>query len=450
MKKKIQNHLMIISTLAILSTMILTSVIFYDLISAQVFSEIRSYANILTSIPAVENYIGNGYHPEEDGIRITIIQADGTVSFDNVAAVTQMENHANRDEVVQAMESGEGKSVRVSATLQKATYYTALLLEDGSVLRVSKDVDSVFFMFVRVIPSILVITGFVILICSILAKILTNAIVDPIKKWANNLHSDDKKEIYVELKPFLDTIEKQHRDIIKAARLRQEFTANVSHELKTPLTSISGYAELIETGMATEENTMRFGKEIHKSANRLLTLINDILELSKLDSDAGESTVEPVDLYELANNCVQMLEFNAKKLQVSIEVEGSSAIVSGNKGMLEEVVFNLCDNATRYNKPGGKVVVTVIDRADTAVLKIIDDGIGISKQHQERVFERFYRVDKSRSKETGGTGLGLAIVKHIISLHHAMLELESEEGHGTQITITFMKHMSSERFGETK
>jgi len=241
------------------------------------------------------------------------------------------------------------------------------------------------------------------------------------------------------LTPFVNMIQEQHRNIINNAKLRQEFTANVSHELKTPLTSISGYAELIETGMASEADISRFAHGIHESAKRLLTLINDIIRLSELDGAEEEIKYESLNLYQLADTCVEMLTMNAQKHKVSIQIKGEECFIHANKQMIEEVLYNLCDNAIRYNNEGGKVVVEVYPGDAGAVLRVKDTGIGIPKEHQERIFERFYRVDKSRSKSTGGTGLGLAIVKHIIAKHGAMMELESEVGKGTSVTIIFDK-----------
>ena len=219
--------------------------------------------------------------------------------------------------------------------------------------------------------------------------------------------------------------------------MRQEFSANVSHELKTPLTSISGYAELIETGMASEQDTVRFAHGIHNSANRLLTLINDIIRLSELDGTEGEADTELLDIHEMAQNCVEMLSMSAEKHDVTIALSGTECYVTANRQMMEELLYNLCDNAIRYNNPGGSVDVQTYAREDHTYLIVKDTGIGISKEHQERIFERFYRVDKSRSKSTGGTGLGLAIVKHIIAKSHANLELESEPGKGTTIKVVF-------------
>ena len=219
--------------------------------------------------------------------------------------------------------------------------------------------------------------------------------------------------------------------------MRQEFTANVSNELKTPLTSISGYSELIENGMATQEDTIRFAGEIHKSSQRLLTLINDIIELSELDSSESKVAMETVNIYDIAKNCVEMLKFNAKDHGVNLKFEGTPCNITANKMMMEELVYNLLSNAIRYNREGGSATVRVNKILDRVNLEVLDTGIGISKENQKRIFERFYRVDKSRSKSTGGTGLGLAIVKHILIKHNAQLELESTEGKGTHITVIF-------------
>ena len=218
--------------------------------------------------------------------------------------------------------------------------------------------------------------------------------------------------------------------------MRQEFTANVSHELKTPLTSISGYSELIENGMAGEENIARFAGEIHQNAGRLIALINDIIELSELDGNTENKIVfEDINLYEIALTTIHMLSPVAEKRNIHFRLLGDEYVVKGNKDMLEEVTYNLCDNAIRYNHDGGNIWIEIDAKKHT--MSVRDDGIGISEENQLRVFERFFRVDKSRSKKTGGTGLGLAIVKHIVELHDARIILESEEGEGTCVTVVF-------------
>jgi two-component system phosphate regulon sensor histidine kinase PhoR len=221
--------------------------------------------------------------------------------------------------------------------------------------------------------------------------------------------------------------------------MRQEFTANVTHELKTPLTSISGYADLIESGMTGEGETRRFAKEIHRNAQRLVRLINDILQLSELDTREITLETENLNLYGMAATCVEMIKIHAESNQVQISVHGKDAWINGNRSMIEELLYNLCSNGIRYNKVNGSVEVSVEENEEGVLLKVADTGIGISKKHQERIFERFYRVDKSRSKERGGTGLGLAIVKHIVAEHKAAISLDSEEGVGTTISVLFPK-----------
>ena len=226
-------------------------------------------------------------------------------------------------------------------------------------------------------------------------------------------------------------------DILKSARMRQDFTANVSHELKTPLTAISGYAELMENGMVPPEEIGSFAQKIEKNARRLLSLINDIIRLSELDSSNTQLLVEKFDLFEEAQICVENMQIYAEKNDVTITYEGGHQEITANREMINELINNLCANAIRYNKKNGSVKVRVDSSQGHPYISVADTGIGISKEHQKRVFERFYRVDKSRSKQTGGTGLGLAIVKHIVALHDAQLNLESEVGKGTTITVTF-------------
>jgi len=302
---------------------------------------------------------------------------------------------------------------------------------------VAKEAGSIYSVFGRILPSLFIIAFFLVILCMVIAHYLTRSLIVPIEKLADNLDEFGNPTDYEELIPFVQMIRRQHQDIIKNARVRQEFTANVSHELKTPLTSISGYAELIETGMASEEDTLRFAHGIHSSANRLLVLINDIIRLSELDSTEQETVMERLNLYQAAKTCVDMLGVSAEKHNVTLDLQGAECYITGNKQMMEELLYNLCDNAIRYNNPNGKVVVQVYRVPSFTYLIVEDTGIGIPKEHQERIFERFYRVDKSRSKSSGGTGLGLAIVKHIIAKHDARLELESDKGKGTKVTVIF-------------
>lgn len=443
MKKKINRMLVFIATLAIGCTMILLTFVYYDLFRKQVLEDLRAYAMLMRESEATEQVEVLGGELDDCGIRLTLIGADGSVLFDNEADQTRMENHSERPEIAEALQSGEGYAVRKSETLAASTFYYAVRLDNQGVLRVSKDAGSIYSVFFSALPILLGVLVILVILCMILAHFLTGNLIRPIEHLAQNLDDGNESSDYEELTPFISMIQEQHRDIMKNAQMRQEFTANVSHELKTPLTSISGYAELIETGMASDEDVTRFAHGIHNSANRLLTLINDIIRLSQLDASEQQASFETLDLYDMAETCVDMLSMNAEKHRVSISLMGEPCQIQGNRQMIEELLYNLCDNAIRYNNPGGSVTVEVWPKkqetngTEEKILVVRDTGIGIPKEHQERIFERFYRVDKSRSKSTGGTGLGLAIVKHIIAIHNADMKLVSEEGKGTSISVIF-------------
>lgn len=220
-------------------------------------------------------------------------------------------------------------------------------------------------------------------------------------------------------------------------KMRKEFSANVSHELKTPLTSISGYAEIMKSGMVNQEDMIAFSERIYNEASRMITLIDDIIKLSKLDEESMEVEWEDVNLYEMCHEIIDRLAMSAKKRSVELELKGEAAICHGVRQMLDEMIFNLCENAIKYNVPNGKVTLSVSNTPEGIKLIVADTGIGIPKDQQERVFERFYRVDKSHSKETGGTGLGLSIVKHAAIYHHAQIHVESEVGLGTKMEVVF-------------
>ncbi len=436
MKKKINMQLIGIAVVSILATLVLTSAAFYKLFCGQVFADLKTYSEILENADYMENPSDTLLDLNEE-LRVTIITAEGNVVFDNRVFGTEMENHGNRPEIKEAWKSGEGQEMRKSATFGKNTFYYAKLMEDGRIIRVARDADSMFSVFGNAVPLVLFIVAVLLISCMLMAHFLTESLLNPVKEVVGNLDKIEEVEFYEELQPFISTIKKQHEDIVKNARVRQEFTANVTHELKTPLTSISGYAELIETGMASDADVIRFANGIHKNSNRLLTLINDIIRLAELDGGNHEEVFEPVNLYNLAQNCVDMLQFSAQKHSVRLTLKGEECFVTGNKNMLEEVLYNLCENAIRYNNENGSVTVKVTASEGKTFLIVEDTGIGIPKESRERVFERFYRVDKSRSKSTGGTGLGLAIVKHIVMKHDADISLESEIGKGTKITVTF-------------
>lgn len=437
MKKRINIQLMTIAIIAIFTTMILVTAVCYDMFRKQILEDLRTYAHLLSDTGALQEVVDSHYDSQKDSLRVTVVDEAGDVLLETFADEKEMGNHAGRPEIMEAVENGEGQAVRRSATLKRNAYYYAVKMEDGNILRVSKEADSIWSIFVEACPAILGVMIGLIVFSFFIAHFLTKSLVEPIEKIARDVDHLGEPDTYEELAPFVAKIKKQHEDILRNAGMRQEFTANVSHELKTPLTSISGYSELIENGMASDEDVVRFAREIHRNSNRLLTLINDVIRLSELDVSEQEAPLEVIDMKEIAETCVDMLQINAEKHEVTLEFEGVSCEVQSEKQMMEELVYNLCDNAIRYNNKDGRVKVVVKPEGDKAVLTVEDTGIGIPKEHQERIFERFYRVDKSRSKSTGGTGLGLAIVKHIIAKHNAEMQLVSEAGKGTTITIVF-------------
>lgn len=440
MKKKINIRFIMIAALAIVVTALSAMLVYYNILKEQVFGDLKAYAHVIELLNIDDLAAGiekDPYNPIDDDLRITLIGADGEVLYESLLNKDEMDNHNERPEIIEAREKGEGEAVRYSATSGTHTFYYAERLQNGNVLRIGRDSVSVNRIMVNTLVIVLVIALCILFVCMGISHYLTKKLVEPIEKLATNIMLVDENNVYEEIRPFVNTIKEQHINIINNAQLRQEFTANVSHELKTPLTAISGYAELIGNGMTGKEDTIRFSNEIHSNANRLLSLINDIIKLSELDEADHQMEMEKIDLYKLAENCVQMMQVTAEKQGIKLTLQGESTMIMANKGLMDEVFYNLCSNAIRYNKPGGSVTVTVGTKDERPFLSVADTGIGIPKECQERVFERFYRVDKSRSKSTGGTGLGLAIVKHIVAQHNAALHLDSELGEGTTIEIVF-------------
>lgn len=440
MKKKINIRFIMIAALAIVVTALSAMLVYYNILKEQVFGDLKAYAHVIELLNIDDLAAGiekDPYNPIDDDLRITLIGTDGEVLYESLLNKDEMDNHYKRPEIIEAREKGEGEAVRYSTTSGTHTFYYAERLQNGNVLRIGRDSVSVNRIMVNTLVIVLVIALCILFVCMGISHYLTKKLVEPIEKLATNIMLVDENNVYEEIRPFVNTIKEQHINIINNAQLRQEFTANVSHELKTPLTAISGYAELIGNGMTGKEDTIRFSNEIHSNANRLLSLINDIIKLSELDEADHQMEMEKIDLYKLAENCVQMMQVTAEKQGIRLTLQGESTMIMANKGLMDEVFYNLCSNAIRYNKPGGSVTVTVGTKDERPFLSVADTGIGIPKECQERVFERFYRVDKSRSKSTGGTGLGLAIVKHIVAQHNAALCLNSELGKGTTIEIVF-------------
>lgn len=483
-------------------------------------------------------------------VRITWVAADGTVMYDNRADINEMDNHANRQEIKEALTSSKGDSVRFSNTLSERTAYHALKLSDGTVIRVAHTQNSVIILVLGLMQPIIVVFVVALIISGMLTYRLSRQIIEPFDNI--DLDHPEETEVYEEMAPFIrkivlqnkeindtmnrlrekqneftmitenmqegfivvdknatilshnssalrmfgvscnvenrsililnrtdefshtvdtalngrhsenvttvegryyniyanpvfaedelagaiiivtDVTEKEERD-----NLRREFSANVSHELKTPLTSISGIAEIIKNGIVDDKDIPEFAGKIYDEAKRLISLVEDIIRVSQLDEGEAMMTRQEVDLYEVANQAVSHLKDVAAKRSITINLSGEAAVVQGVPSVIDEMIFNLCDNAIKYNKDNGEVDVSVHTSDKSVAVTVKDTGIGIAKDQQGRIFERFYRVDKSHSKEIGGTGLGLSIVKHGAKIHNADIAVHSTLGKGTEITISF-------------
>ena len=437
MKKKIFKYFACMITVAILATTLLLSWVNYEMFKGRVMDDLEAYGRMFAVEMNGEAETQSALHSLEEDIRVTLVHADGTVYYDNFANPNAMDNHADRPEIRQALENRSGSDIRNSSTVDQSAFYYAVRLKNGDVMRLAQEASNIWSVYFRSMPLIMLLAAGMACVSLYLAHLLTARLVQPIERMTAHLNNVSGVARYPELEPFMDMIEQQHEEILRSANMRVEFTANVSHELKTPLTSISGYAELIESGMAQGEQAKTFAAEIHKSANRLLTLINDIIRLSQMDAPMPDLKFEPVDLAQIAANTFEQLEMSARKADVTLQLDAKPAMVEADRQMMDELLYNLCDNAIRYNVHGGSVKLEVRPIRDKVIVCVQDTGIGISPENQEHVFERFYRVDKSRSKATGGTGLGLAIVKHIAVKHNAQIELESELGRGTKISVIF-------------
>ena len=379
-------------------------------------------------------------------IRVTEIASDGTVLYDSSAVIT--ENHLNRKEVKEAFETGIGQDTRSSSTLGEITFYCAVRHGD-EVLRFARQRTSILSVALGLI-SIMFLVGGIIVIVSVATSVvisqkLTKPFADIVKQLDILNNPENKITVdaeYEELQPLIDTIEglrhKLRRYIQKlkdAEQIRAEFSANVSHELKTPLTTIKGFGEMLENGLITDsEDVKKYGGTIYRESTRLLSLINDIIRLSEIEEN--DVTVNPeVDLLEIANAAADSLADKAENSNVSVTVRGEHTFAHANQMYIGELFTNLIDNAIKYNKQGGSVRVSVTKLDGNAVISVKDTGIGIPDDSKDRIFERFYRVDKSHSRAIGGTGLGLSIVKHIVNYHKGRIELESTLGVGTEITV---------------
>lgn len=374
-------------------------------------------------------------------VRVTLVGTDGTVLYDNQNSVASMPNHADRPEIAEALADGTGSAERDSETSGYVSVYRAVRLANGNVLRLAVDRDGAAAALRHDLLLVCAVVLVIIAVCWAVSRLVADRLISPI--LAIDPAEPDAAVTYVEIEPLVERISEQVEELRGADLMRREFTSNVTHELKTPLSSISGASELIRDGIARPEDVPEFAGRIYDEAHHMTELVNDILTLSKLDESerSGDASLlgapEPVNLLHVAREVVTRLAPVAEKTGVSITAAGEACVVQGYPRLLDELVFNLCDNAIRYNHEGGWVDVSVSLEDECPLLVVADSGSGIPAEQQAKVFERFYRGEQSRSRETGGTGLGLAIVKHAATLHGAALTLDSEPGHGTTVCVRF-------------
>lgn len=374
-------------------------------------------------------------------VRVTLVGSDGTVLYDNQNSVASMPNHADRPEIAEALSDGTGSAERDSETSGYVSVYRAIRLANGNVLRLAVDRDGAAAAVRHDLLLVCAVVLVIIAVCWAASRLVADRLVSPI--LAIDPAGPDAAVTYVEIEPLVERISEQVEELRGADLMRREFTSNVTHELKTPLSSISGASELIRDGIARPEDVPEFAGRIYDEAHHMTELVNDILTLSKLDESerSGDASLlgapEPVNLLHVAREVATRLAPVAEKTGVSITAAGEACVVQGYPRLLDELVYNLCDNAIRYNHEGGWVDVSVSMEDECPLLVVADSGSGIPAEQQAKVFERFYRGEQSRSRETGGTGLGLAIVKHAATLHGAALTLDSEPGRGTTVCVRF-------------
>ena len=444
MSKRIFLNMFIISSVVIALTTILTVVIVYKSFSNQ---NIAALKGELTATSSGVELNGVAFLKSLSGKhRITLVDSSGKVLFDNRNDINSLGNHNDREEIREARENGTGYSERYSDTLSRKTINVTKLLNNGDILRLSEDMSTVWSTLMDTIFPMICVMVFAILIAAYMAGRVSKAVTTPINQI--DLNEPDREKVYDEIEPLIDKIIKQNNQIDKQIEqlnmehekqdnLRRDFTANVSHELKTPLTSISGFAEIIQNGMVKEEDITRFAGKIHSEAQRLIILVGDIIKLSQLDGKDIAVKMEPIDLYVTSQAVMGHLEAAAEKRNIKMFLSGKHLVITGAEQIIEEMIFNLIDNAIKYNKTGGKIYVNILKNDDGINLSVEDTGIGIKDEDIGRIFERFYRADKSHSKEIGGTGLGLSIVTHGANFHNAKVFVKSKYKEGTKITILF-------------
>lgn len=443
MRKKILNHTCLLVVVSMLLTFFAASLVMYSKYNEDLKQSVRD------SIRYIQNGVekmGDSYLDkkldEASAARITLLDGEGNVLFDSLENPAALENHSNRPEFIEAEKNGYAETMRYSETLSKQNFYCAVKLSDGNILRVGSTTDSVFSTMLSSFSILGVLLILILILSFFLVRRQTKDLIEPINTL--DLEHPLKEVEYEEMRPLLERVDEQNHQIAKqmeelkaAEAVRREFSANVSHELKTPLMSISGYAELMMNGMVPENKIQEFSGRIYHEASRLSTLVTDIIQLSRLDEKDSDMPFEPVDLYELAEDIILHLDSVASKKNIQLQFEGYSVSVEGVRQVLYEMLYNIADNAVRYTEKNGTVKIYAGQRGSHPYYRVEDNGIGIPKEEQKRIFERFYRVDKSHSRETGGTGLGLSIVKHGALMHNAEIILDSAPGQGTKMELVF-------------
>lgn len=443
MRKKILNHTCLLVVVSMFLTFFAASLVMYSKYNEDLKQSVRD------SIRYIQNGVekmGDSYLDkkldEASAARITLLDGEGNVLFDSLENPTALENHSNRPEFIEAEKNGYAETMRYSETLSKQNFYCAVKLSDGNILRVGSTTDSVFSTMLSSFSILGVLLILILLLSFFLVRKQTKDLIEPINTL--DLEHPLKEVQYEEMRPLLERVDEQNHQIAKqmeelkaAEAVRREFSANVSHELKTPLMSISGYAELMMNGMVPENKIQEFSGRIYHEASRLSTLVTDIIQLSRLDEKESDMPFESVDLYELAEDIILHLDSAASKKNIQLQLEGHSVSVEGVRQVLYEMLYNIADNAVRYTEKNGIVKIYAGQRGNHPYYRVEDNGIGIPKEEQKRIFERFYRVDKSHSRETGGTGLGLSIVKHGALMHNAEIILDSAPGQGTKMELVF-------------
>jgi len=436
MRQKMQHSMVFVLTATLVIAYIFLTGIMYRQTVTTVEEEIHREADYISKAVQIS---GTEYLNQMDEVRantrITWISTEGTVLYDSTEDEHTFENHKNRPEVKKALAEGEGEDIRKSDTIGEEMCYYAEKMPDGTVLRVSRTMNSAMKSAFHILPFMAFLALVMIVTAWLLSKWQIERLIRPINTL--DLENPLEQEMYPELQPLLERIEQSNKEKEAVAAMRREFSANVSHELKTPLTSISGYAEIMKDGLVRPEDMQHFSEKIYQEASRLITLVEDIIKLSRLDEGRVELEKEEVDLYELSREIISRLAPQAAKNQVRLELTGESVKYTGIRQILDEMIYNITENAIKYNNPGGRVSVWAGSTLRGKKVVVTDNGIGIPEDQIDRIFERFYRVDKSHSKERGGTGLGLSIVKHGVMLHHGEVHVESKLGEGTRIELVF-------------